>query len=305
MANPGYPPMGGPMQPTGGAPMGPMGPGGPMGPMGMGMGMGMQPVRQGTSHIVPVVVAAGLAVGVFCGLLFGLGTKHEVAPSRGSTGAKQSEESQIQTAQVSMGTKLPPRSATGSAGSAAAGATGSAAPAGNAGGSGSAAAGAGGPPGPGPGKLKIDIEPETAAHAAKVFVDGIQITGTTVDIPFDGDATKKSVKIVVKVPGYKDMEKTIEVESDASSSISFDLKGVRVIAAPDDGKAGANPGGGTTGAAGTGGGASGGGASAGGTSGGGTTGGGAKTTGGGSKGTGGSKGSGKGSGKGSSGLIDI
>src|ERR1051325_6820998 len=32
------------------------------------------PVRQGTSRMVPVVVSAGLAVGVFCGLLFGLGT---------------------------------------------------------------------------------------------------------------------------------------------------------------------------------------------------------------------------------------
>src|ERR1051325_4886822 len=91
MANPGpYPPMG-QMQPMGGGPMGPM---------------GMRPqVRQGTSHVVPVVVSAGLAVGVFCGLLFGLGTKHEAEPARGTNGAKQSEESQIQTAAVSTGSK--------------------------------------------------------------------------------------------------------------------------------------------------------------------------------------------------------
>jgi hypothetical protein len=289
MANPGYPPMGGPMQPMGPGSMGPMG---PMGPM------GMQPVRQGTSHIVPVVVAAGLAVGVFCGLLFGLGTRHDAAaPSRGSTGAKQSEESQIQSAQVSMGTKLPdrPRPATGSA-AVATGSAGSAATA-----AGSNTGGAGSAAGPGPGKLKVEIQPDSAAQAAKVLVDGIQITGTEVDIPFDPGVARKTVKVVVRVPGYKDMEKAIEVESDGSASLSFDLKGVRVTPAPDDGgKAGGNAGGG-----GTGGGA--GSSASGGSSGGGAgTGGGGKNTGGGSKGTGGgSKGTGKGSGKGSSGLIDI
>ena len=292
MANPGYPPMGGPMRP-GGAPMGP---GGPMGPMGGMGGMGMQPIRQGTSHIVPVVVAAGLAVGVFCGLLFGLGTRHEAAgPSRGSTGAKQSEESQIQTAQVSTGTKLPnrPRPATGSAGSAAGSAV--AAAGSN---TGSAAAGTGSAAAPGPGKLKVEIQPDSAAQAAKVLVDGIQITGTEVEIPFDPGVSKKSVKVVVRVPGYKDMEKAIEVESDASASISFDLKGVRLIAGSSDGSKAA--GGNADGNSSAGGGAAG--------AAGGGTGGGSKNTGtggGGSKSTGGSKGTGKGSGKGSSGLIDI
>jgi hypothetical protein len=258
--------------------------------------MGM-PVRQGTSHIVPVVVSAGLAVGVFCGLLFGLGTKHDAAtPSRGSTGAKQSEESQIQTAQVSTGTKLPdrPRTPTGSAGSAAVAAGGTT--------TGSAAAGTGSAAAPGPGKLKVEIQPDSAAQGAKVLVDGMQITGTEVDIPFDPGVTKKSVKVVVRVQGYKDMEKAIEVESDGSASISFDLKGVRVVPGSDDGSktAGGNAGGGST----AGGGAAGG--AGGGSTGGSTTGGGSKNTGGGgSKNTGGTKGTGKGTGKGSSGLIDI
>ena len=297
MANPGYPPMGGPMQP------GPMGPGGPMG---LGpMGMGMQPVRQGTSHIVPVVVAAGLAVGVFCGLLFGLGTKQKVdAPSRGGTGAKQSEESLIQAAQPSAGVKLPDRQrpATGSAAVPAGAAAGSAV----AGAAGAAAAGTGGAAASGPGKLKVEIEPASAAQAAKVLVDGSPITGTEVDIPFDAGVSKKSVKVVVRVPGYKDIEKTIEVESDGSASISFDLKGVKVVPGSDDGSkaAGGNAGGNTTAGGGSTG-AAGGGASSGGSknNGGGTGGGG--TGGDGSKSHGGSKGSGKGSGKGSSGLIDI
>ncbi|HEX3480543.1 MAG TPA: hypothetical protein VHT91_36245 [Kofleriaceae bacterium] len=262
----------------------------------------MQPIRQGTSHIVPVVVAAGLAVGVFCGLLFGLGTKHEAAaPSRGGTGAKQSEESQIQAAQVSTGTKLPdrPRAATGSA---AVPAGSAAVPAGSAAGGAVAAgaAGTGTAAAPGPGKLKVEIEPASAAQAAKVLVDGIQITGTEVDIPFDPGVAKKSVKVVVRVPGYKDLEKSIEVESDGSASISFDLKGVRMVPGSDDGSkaAGGNAGGNTT--------AGGGAAGAAGT--GGTSGGskntGTGTSGGGSK-SNGSKGTGKGSGKGSSGLIDI
>ena len=72
MANPGYP---NPMNPMMGGPA-PMRP-----PMPMPM-----PARHGTSKVVPVVVSAGLAVGVFCGLLFGLGTGKAKAstPSSGS-----------------------------------------------------------------------------------------------------------------------------------------------------------------------------------------------------------------------------
>src|SRR5512139_3234323 len=85
MATPGYPQM-----PMGGPPMGPMGPmgGPPMGgpPMG-GMPPGMQrPMRRGTSKAVPIVVSAGLAVGVFCGLLFGVGKKNEAVAAAPSTG---------------------------------------------------------------------------------------------------------------------------------------------------------------------------------------------------------------------------
>src|SRR6478672_13950743 len=67
-------------------------PGYPMGQMPMGGGPQMggaapmpRPVRRGTSKAVPVVVSAVLAVGVFCVLLFGVGTGKakaaEAAPS--------------------------------------------------------------------------------------------------------------------------------------------------------------------------------------------------------------------------------
>lgn len=276
MANPGpYPPMGGPMHP-----MGPP-PGGPMAPM----GVPRPPVRQGTSHIVPIVVAAGLAVGVFCGLLFGLGVKHQAPePVKASNGAKQSEESQIQTAAVSMGTKTPAR-----AGSAAAAATG----AGSSAASAAPAAGSGGGSGAGsaaaetkPGKISIDIEPESMAAAAKILVDGKPVTGKTAEVAFEPGVTKKSVKVVVRVPGARDIEKSIDVESDAVSSISFDLKGVRP--APASGGAASGEGGGPA-------------TAGGGTSGGGTSGGGGAKS---NPSKGGGKGSGKGSAKGS-GLIDI
>src|SRR5450631_2364384 len=57
----------------------------------MGGGMHGQmpprPMKHGVSKAVPVVVSAGLAVGVFCGLLFGLGTGDPTAaaaPAKGN-----------------------------------------------------------------------------------------------------------------------------------------------------------------------------------------------------------------------------
>jgi hypothetical protein len=71
MANPSYPQMSPQMNPS-------------MQQMPMGA---RRPIRRGTSKAVPVVVSAGLAVGVFCGLLFGLGTGKDdaiAAPSKGN-----------------------------------------------------------------------------------------------------------------------------------------------------------------------------------------------------------------------------
>jgi hypothetical protein len=283
--------------------------GGQMGQM--GMGMPRQQIRQGTSHMVPIVVSAGLAVGVFCGLLFGLGTKRDVLEvSKGGTGAKQSEESLVQSAQVSTGKPIkgtpgagtPVGAATGSA-PPAVGSAGSAAPA-----TGSdATAAAGSDAAPHVGKLTVDVEPETAAAAAKILVDGKQITGKVAEIAFDAGVTKRPIKVVVKLPNARDIERTVDVEADADASIQFDLKGVKVAPAPSDdtGKtAGGNTTGGTSAA--TGGnkdGASSGGnkdgASSGGNKDGGSSGG---NKDGGNK-AGGNKGKGKG--KGSSGLIDI
>ena len=209
MANPGpYPPMG-QMQPMGG----------PMGPMGM-----RPQVRQGTSHVVPVVVSAGLAVGVFCGLLFGLGTKHEVEPSKGTNGAKQSEESQVQTAAVTMGSKPTP-TATGSAASA-----GSAAP--NPGGAAAATP-------PKPGKLTIEIKPDGAAQGAKIFIDGRQAAGTASEIPFDPGTKERTVKVVVQAAGYQEEQRDQTVKADEATSLAIQLKPMKAAVPTgggDDGK---------------------------------------------------------------------
>lgn len=81
MANPGYPQQ--PMQPPHmqQQPMQQMPP----------QGAAPKPVKRGSSKIVPVVVSAGLAVGTFCGLLFGVGTG-EVADASPSTSETKKDE---------------------------------------------------------------------------------------------------------------------------------------------------------------------------------------------------------------------
>ena len=203
MANPGpYPPMGH-MQQMGGPQMPPLG----MRP----------PMRQGTSKVVPVVVSAGLAVGVFCGLLFGLGTKQIAEPVKASNGAKQSEESQIQTAAVSTGSAKAPVTTptTPPAGSAAPSA-------------GSATAAAAAPAKPG--KLTIEIKPDTAAASAKIFIDGRQLTtGTTADISFDPGTKERTVKVVVQAAGYQEEQRDETVKSEEATSLSIPLKPVKAV----------------------------------------------------------------------------
>src|ERR1700748_1464613 len=66
--------------------------GGPMAPM-----MPPRPQKRGVSRAVPVVVSAGLAVGVFCGLLFGLGTGDQTAqaePAKGNNVRPEAPEPQ-------------------------------------------------------------------------------------------------------------------------------------------------------------------------------------------------------------------
>jgi len=219
MANPGPyppmgPPMGGPMQPPmGGPPMGGPPMGGP--PMG-GPPMGMRPPgRAGTSRVVPVVVSAGLAVGVFCGLLFGLGTgkRNAVADTtKASNGVKRTEEPTVDPDSIATPRPKPPIPVpTAGSGSAVAAA-----------GSAGSAAAASPEPAATATKIVVEIRPEAAAQTAKVYIDGKEISGTVADVPLPAGTTKQKVKVAVKAPGFKDVEQDVEAEGE-STTLKFEL----------------------------------------------------------------------------------
>lgn len=243
MANPGFPQQ--PMQPPmGGAPQGAVPP--------------PKPVKQGTSKMVPIVVSAGLAVGTFCGLLFGLGTGEPAqadsssSSSSSSTDEKKDDTKPTQTAKAEPAkpaktepAKTEPAKTEPAAGSG----SGSAQPAktepaaGSGAGSGSAAAktepaGAGSGAGSGSAqpakadptkvaepavkkpKLTIELTPESVVSSAKITVDGKAVDGKTFEVDL-GKATKKEVKIVVRASGYKTYEQKVEVDSDLAVKIEL------------------------------------------------------------------------------------
>ncbi|HEY5933542.1 MAG TPA: hypothetical protein VIU61_02845 [Kofleriaceae bacterium] len=214
MANPPYmqppPPGMGGMPPGGGHGHGPGGPGGPMpgGPMQQNMGgpPRAQVVRRGTSRAVPVVVSAGLAVGVFCGLLFGLGTDGGEATAAPSTGnnVKAKDKDEVPEAfaptQSPVDKNKPGKPADGSATVAA--------------GSGSDAAGSGSAGSATPAivktKVTIEVKPEAAAKLAKITIDDKEIEGNSTELEL-GDK-KRMMKVVVKASGYR--EAKLEKELD-------------------------------------------------------------------------------------------
>ncbi len=198
------------------------------------------PVRRGTSKIVPIVVSAGLAVGTFCGLLFGVGTgepadasttgssadtKKETAQTKPATPAKPAVVAS--TSPAKPATTLAPAPAPAAAGAAATPAAGSAAttPA-----AGSAAAGTTSPAGGGKPtvadvavkkpKLTVELTPASAAATAKITIDGKPLEGSSTEIDL-GKAANKEVKIVVKASGYKTVEQKVEVDSDVAVKIEL------------------------------------------------------------------------------------
>jgi hypothetical protein len=170
--------------------------------------MMQRPIRRGTSKAVPIVVSAGLAVGVFCGLLFGVGKKNDAvaaAPATGSNVKPPGEEPKPDPGAAPAGlvatpTKpVPAQPAAGSAAGSAAVAAGSAAPT---------------PVTPPPvveekklTKLIVVVKTAGAAKGAKLFVDGNAIDGMTTELPAD----KKTAKVEVKASGYRSYEKKLDL----------------------------------------------------------------------------------------------
>ncbi|HEY5921064.1 MAG TPA: hypothetical protein VIV11_05305 [Kofleriaceae bacterium] len=219
MAAPGYPqmPHGGP--PMGGPPMGGPPMGGP--PMMGGPPTTMnRPMRRGTPKIVPIIMSAGLAVGVFCGLLFGVGKKSEAIAAAPATGTNIKPEPEPPkpdpgAAPAGLGATAAKPVPDGSgakpagAGSAAV-AAGSAAPA-----AGSAVTA---PAAEKKTKLTVTVKPDAAAKDAKLIVDGKEVPGMTIELPAD----KKSVKVEVKSSGYRSVDKKIDIAG-GDTAIEFEM----------------------------------------------------------------------------------
>lgn len=251
-----YNPMGGqpPGMPPGGMPPGQMPPGmmppGQMPPPQMPPQM-MKPVRRGTSKAVPVVVSAGLAVGVFCGLLFGLGTDRGEAapPSTGNNVKKATDTSGDVPDSLKPTTNAVPekKAGSGSGSAVAAAGSGSGSGSGSDAGSGSAVAAAAKP------KLIIEVTPDTIASGAHILVDGKEITGTSLEYEVDPATSKAktpNVVVTVKAPGYKDGEQKVSLDGD--TTVKFEMVKGKSTLPKETAVAGAGSGSATTAAAGSG-----------------------------------------------------
>jgi hypothetical protein len=207
MANPGYPQMGNPM----GNPM----MGGPPQQM-QQMRPPPQQMRRGAPKAVPVLVSAGLAIGVFCGLLFGLGTgeteaKASTPEEKKFVGTKieGGDEGTATTGSVGPaipksvtdGTRVtgtikePPKTGSAAQGSAVGSAAGSAATV---------------APTVKVSKVTFTLKPDTVKDA-KITVDGVEVANNTIEVAL-GDKPKKEVVVLVKAPGFKDFEQKLEVD---------------------------------------------------------------------------------------------
>jgi hypothetical protein len=243
----------------------------PMGQPQMGGGGGAPPraqtVKRGTSKAVPVVVSAGLAIGVFCGLLFGLGIEKDeaVAATTTTTAPKAKTEpaevpAPFKPADPPAATKPPPAkvAAAGTTGTGSAETKPEATPGDKAGsgdtktekpGTGSAATPAA--PSKLVGKLTITVKPEAIAKTAKIYIDGKQIDSNVfeVDLTDKLDAKKnearKTVKVLVKASGYKDIERSVDIVAapNSENNNSFEVDLPKRATPPPGG--GTNPGGNT------------------------------------------------------------
>jgi hypothetical protein len=191
-------------------------------------------------------VSAGLAIGVFCGLLFGLGVEKDEAvaattdtttttsatkkPDGDVAVAFQPERKDVKVPSLSPQTVKKDGSA---AGGSAAGGT----PAAGTGSGGGSAETPAEPPKPTKvlGTLKIEILPEAAAKVAKILIDGKAIEGTTYELDMTEmvkDAAKKdpaakeikkALKIVVKASGFRDGTSKIDVIAERDTTLKVEL----------------------------------------------------------------------------------
>jgi hypothetical protein len=179
----------------------------------------MRPARKGVSRAVPVVVSAGLAVGVFCGLLFGLGTgepadaKPADSSSEGSgsatvtMGETTAGSAVVAPVVATAGSATAPVTAAGSGSAAVAMGSGSAAPAAGSGSAVAAAAGSAAALAAKPIHVSLDIDPASAAISAAMSVDGTALAGPSADVP----AGTKQVRVKVIAPGFHTFDENFDI----------------------------------------------------------------------------------------------
>jgi len=165
--------------------------------------------------MVPVVVSAGLAVGTFCGLLFGVGTGDDEASA--ATGEVASAADPAPTEPPAEPTPpTPPTPPPAEPAQLAEPTTPPAEPATDV-----AAAGAGSAvPAVQKATLTVELTPQAVADKATITVDGAQIEGSSLELELPASG-KKEVEVVVKASGYKTVEQKVEVEGDVTVKLEL------------------------------------------------------------------------------------
>lgn len=185
-----------------------------------------KPAKSGTSKMVPIVVSAGLAVGTFCGLLFGLGTG-EPADASPSSGNNVKTPDPSETAPVTptkpstTGAVTPAKPATPAAGSAAP-AAGSAAVA-----AGSGTAVAAGSAAPAAGSAAGSAAPAAGSGSTPTVAAGSGATPATGTTPPAAGSGAGSAKPTVAEPAAKKPKLTVELTPEsvaATAKITVDGK---------------------------------------------------------------------------------
>jgi hypothetical protein len=172
-------------------------------PPGPGAASAGGPRRRGTPKIVPIVVSAGLAVGTFCGLLFGVGTGGG-SSTAGAAPGSDAGAAVVQAAPIDAG--------------AVAVAAFDAAPP---------------PPDAGAGVVQIDAALAAVkvvitfkvvpAVPTEITVDGEKVVGTTHEVVLEDGA--RTVKIVAKAKGFRIHEKEFAVTKDMVVPIALKKRG--------------------------------------------------------------------------------
>jgi hypothetical protein len=175
-------------------------------------------VRRGTPKAVPIVVSAGLAIGVFCGLYFGLGTGEKAAAAEGTTagttGSNAPPTAAPATDKTTSFQSAPPDPSTAKPATdptAAAPTPGSAAAP-----PGTDPAGTPTPPTPPPpAEVSVELTFEATPDDVTITIDDEPVVGGKATIKFTGD--EKTIRVVGKASGYKSYDKKITVAKDATA----------------------------------------------------------------------------------------